>query len=99
MGVASLARSRDEMTITLPPEWERFVTQKVESGQYQTAVEVIREGLRLLRERDDLRQRQIDELRQAIAVGIEQAERGQGKPVSAQETLTQLRTDREAPTA
>ena len=42
------------MNISLTRELEEFVAKKVESGLYQTASEVVREGLRLLRERDDL---------------------------------------------
>lgn len=40
------------MNVSLTPELERMVNDKVQSGLYQTASEVIREGLRLLRERD-----------------------------------------------
>lgn len=40
------------MNISLTPELEQLVDDKVNTGMYQTASEVIREGLRLLRERD-----------------------------------------------
>ena len=35
------------MNVSLTPELVQFVNQKVESGKYQTASEVIRDGLRL----------------------------------------------------
>jgi len=38
------------MNISLTPELERFVADKVNSGMYQTSSEVIREGLRLLKD-------------------------------------------------
>ena len=41
------------MNVSLTPELERVVNEKVESGMYQTASEVVREALRLLKERDD----------------------------------------------
>jgi antitoxin ParD1/3/4 len=41
------------MNVSLTPKLERFVHEKVESGMYQTASEVVRDGLRLLKERDD----------------------------------------------
>ena len=58
------------MNISLTPELEKLVQEKVASGLYQTASEVIREGLRLLKERDD---RQTS-LREAIQEGLTQLE-------------------------
>jgi antitoxin ParD1/3/4 len=61
------------MNISLTPELERLVTDKVKSGMYQTSSEVIREGLRLLKERDDSR----ESLRRDIRAGLESVERGE----------------------
>lgn len=44
---------------------------------YYSAIEVSREGLRLLKEQDPLRQMPVEELRKEIAIGIDQADRGQ----------------------
>ena len=41
------------MNVSLTPELERFVNDKVDTGMYQTASEVVREGLRLLKQRDE----------------------------------------------
>ena len=41
------------MNVSLTPELERLVNEKVESGLYQTASEVVREALRLLLEIND----------------------------------------------
>lgn len=65
------------MNVSLTPELEQFVNEKVESGMYYSASEVIRQGLRLLREQDTLRLMRLEQLRKEIAVGIEQADRGQ----------------------
>jgi antitoxin ParD1/3/4 len=62
------------MNVSLTPELEKLVDAKVSSGMYQTASEVIREALRLLRERDE---RKREELRRMIQVGIDQLERGE----------------------
>lgn len=43
------------MNVSLTPELEKFVDGKVESGLYNNASEVIREGLRLLKEHDEIR--------------------------------------------
>lgn len=65
------------MNVSLTPELERLVTEKVESGMYTTASEVVREGLRLLQERDELRRARLEELRREIARGVAQADRGE----------------------
>jgi antitoxin ParD1/3/4 len=41
------------MNVSLTPELEELVTEKVRSGLYQTASEVVRDALRLLKQRDD----------------------------------------------
>lgn len=46
------------MNVSLTPELEKFITEKVESGKYSSAEEVIREGLRLLREHEELAQKE-----------------------------------------
>ena len=43
------------MNVSLTPELERFIDGKVESGLYNNASEVVREGLRLLKEHDEVR--------------------------------------------
>lgn len=40
------------MNVTLPPTSEEFIRRKVESGEFGSAEEVLREGLRLLQEQD-----------------------------------------------
>jgi len=65
------------MNVSLTPQLEQLVHQKVESGRYLSASEVVREALRLLEERDQLRDLKLEELRKFVAVGIEQADRGE----------------------
>ena len=43
------------MNVSIPPGQEHFVRAQVDAGRYRTASEVIREGLRLLEEREHLR--------------------------------------------
>jgi antitoxin ParD1/3/4 len=66
------------MNVSLTPELEKFIVDKVRSGMYYSASEVIREGLRLLREQDELKQRRLEEMRKKIDRGIEQLDRGEG---------------------
>lgn len=64
------------MNVSLTPELESFVTAKVESGMYGSQSEVVREGLRLLRERDRAMEARLQDLRSEVAEGLEQARRG-----------------------
>ncbi|MFI5459208.1 MAG: type II toxin-antitoxin system ParD family antitoxin [Isosphaerales bacterium] len=63
------------------PELEQIVRQKVESGDYASADEVLREALQLLDDRDRLRAWKLEALRKEIMVGIEQADRGMVAPL------------------
>jgi antitoxin ParD1/3/4 len=65
------------MNVSLTPELEQFVQEKVKSGRYLSASEVVREALRLLEDRDRVRQIKLETLRQEIMVGVEQIERGE----------------------
>jgi antitoxin ParD1/3/4 len=63
------------MTVTLTPEAEAAVREKIESGRYQTADDVIHEALRALDEREGLEQ-----LRAKLQTGREQLSLGLGIP-------------------
>jgi antitoxin ParD1/3/4 len=43
------------MNVSLTPELEQLIEQKLKTGMYSSASEVIRAGLRLLQEHDDIR--------------------------------------------
>jgi putative addiction module CopG family antidote len=64
------------MNVSLPPTWEEFVASQVTSGEFGNASEVVREALRLLRERQE--NRAITEMRAAFA-GVD-PHGGQGEP-------------------
>ncbi len=59
------------INVNLTPFLEEMVRQKVKSGLYSSASEVIREALRLMGDQDSLRQAKFDQLRQDIRAGIE----------------------------
>ena len=66
------------MNISLTPELERLVDEKVKSGRYASASEVIREGLRLLEEKEALRQQRLAVVQDKIKRGLEQLDQGLG---------------------
>ena len=69
------------MELAVSPELQQIVREKVESGDYASADEVLREALQLLDDRDRLRGWKLEELRKDVAVGIQQAEQGLVAPL------------------
>ena len=68
------------MNVSLTPELEELIAQKVQSGRYTSASEVIREALRLLEEHDEIRQKRLAAIREKIDRGLEQLDNGEGIP-------------------
>ena len=68
------------MNVSLKSEWENYIGSKVGSGEYDTASEVIRAGLRLLKREDEERHARLEALKREVALGIEQLRRGEGRP-------------------
>jgi antitoxin ParD1/3/4 len=69
------------MNVNLTPHFEAMIREKVESGRYNNASEVVREALRLLEAHD---RQQVEQLRAALAIGLEQIERGEAVPYTPQ---------------
>lgn len=68
------------MNVSLTPELERRIAEKVESGLYTSASEVVRESLRLLFDAEEQKEQRRERLRADIRIGLEQLDRGQGIP-------------------
>ena len=64
------------MNISLTPELEKYIQEKVKSGLYTSVSEVIRESLRLMHTYDDLQKQQINKLNQDIEKGLIQLKTG-----------------------
>jgi len=69
------------MNVSLPPELEARVRQRVESGMYGSASEVIREALRLFEAYEQVKTAKLEGLRQDIAKGLNDARSGRTKEV------------------
>jgi antitoxin ParD1/3/4 len=65
------------MNVNLGPVFDQFIAELLQTGHYQSQSEVVREGLRLLKEREELKRLRLTELRKEIAIGSEQADRGE----------------------
>ncbi|HEX4644880.1 MAG TPA: type II toxin-antitoxin system ParD family antitoxin [Verrucomicrobiae bacterium] len=85
------------MTVTLTPEQEKFIAEQLKSGHYQSANDVIAQCLGMLRAQEEYIRTGVAELRDKLAVGIEQARRGElvdGK-AAIQNLRSKLRRRRE----
>lgn len=76
------------MNVSLTPELEKLVNDKVKSGLYNSASEVIREGLRLLHHHDGIKDMQTEELRQELKSGVELMRKGTYVTAEKEEHLT-----------
>ena len=70
------------MNVSLTPELESIVDQKVKSGRYNSASEVVREGLRLLQQRDEAHAAKLTALRTEIQKGTDSLEAGRYRDLS-----------------
>ena len=77
------------MHVSLTPELECFVQEKVDSGYYTSASEVVREALRLLDEHEKVRTVQLAEFHEEIDQRLASLDRGEG--LDSATALVQLR--------
>ena len=79
------------MNVNLTPRLERLVQNKVKTGRYNSASEVVREALRLMEENDRLRTAQLAALRRRIDEGL--ASLDQGGSVDGEPFMAKLISD------
>ncbi|MBZ5624697.1 MAG: type II toxin-antitoxin system ParD family antitoxin [Acidobacteriia bacterium] len=65
------------MNVNLTPELEKLVHNKVKTGRYNSASEVVREALRLLEDHDKVRVAQLSEFRREIDRRLASLDRGE----------------------
>ena len=80
------------MNVSLTRELERWIAEKVESGRYSSASEVIREALRLFEEHELLKQKQLAAIQEKIDRGLRQLDSGQA--IRLEDARAQLRRAR-----
>lgn len=70
------------MNVSLSPELEALIQEKVKSGDYNSASEVVREALRLLKEQDLLKELRREEIRREVMKGVADMEAGRYTTIS-----------------
>lgn len=79
------------MNISLTNKLDEYVRQKVDSGLYNNASEVVREALRLKINADQNEEIKMQKLRQAIEPAWEQADNGEFADYSLEKSLQKMR--------
>ena len=79
------------MNISLTPQLESMVKQKVGTGLYYSTSEVVREALRLLEAKDQLNELKLTTLRQEIQKGLDS---GESTPLNMEEIKSKAKMRR-----
>lgn len=67
------------------PHFEAFIKDQIQQGRYASASEVVRDGLRALEEREQLRATKLEVLRTALQQGVDS-----GPGIPADEVFARL---------
>ncbi len=81
------------MNITITSDARRVIDERIRSGQYHSAEQVVEEALQLLESRDQFEAEtaeNIERLRALVKVGIDQADRGECRPLDFAATRKRL---------
>ncbi len=73
--------------VVLTEQQDIFVGKLVETGRYQNASEVLRDGLRLLEDRVQRREAELTDIKAGIIAGFDQVERGEFAEGSGEEAI------------
>jgi len=78
------------MQVSLTPKLEELIRQKVESGAYKSASEVVRDALELMQELDMIQGLKLQRLREALAQGEADLESGRKAIIANDDELSEL---------
>jgi antitoxin ParD1/3/4 len=84
-----MERGMATMNVSLPREFVEFVNREVESGEYVSASEVVRDALRLLRREKAAEEEKLAILRREVAVGLADVRAGR----LSRRTATEIAAD------
>ena len=71
----------ERLTVAITPEMARMVRDVVQKGEYASASEVFRDALRLWKAHQDVREREVAELRRLWQEGVESGPAEEGSVV------------------
>ena len=80
------------MNFSLGKNWEKYVSEQVESGQFNNASEVVRDALR--RQQEYLIK--LEALKKDISIGVTSVKSGKARKVSAAEIIAKAKARKNA---
>ncbi len=84
------------MNVSLPAAFAEFFEKEVASGNYSTASEVVRDGLRMLREERAVFEEKLAILRREIQIGLDDVEAGRVDSRPIDEIMAEIIAEVEA---
>ena len=78
------------MNISITSQSQRVIDERVRSGQYDSAEQVVEEALQLLASRDQLEAANVERLRHLAEEGLAEADRGECTPWDFEATRKRL---------
>ena len=72
-----------QRNVNLTEHYDQFITAKIASGRFSNASEIVREGLRLLEQREREDEAKLEWLRSAAREGFDELDRGEGMEFSS----------------
>lgn len=66
------------MELSLTPELERWIAERVAAGEFESASAAVRAGLLLLQQKEEERRIRLEALRRDVDLSIEQLDCGKG---------------------
>ncbi|MET0355421.1 MAG: type II toxin-antitoxin system ParD family antitoxin [Cellvibrio sp.] len=82
------------MNVSLTAQLESYIQQKVASGMYNSASEVMREALRLMAEKDAIHTIKLESLRKDVQQGLHSLDSGEGKELDINAIKAKARSTR-----
>lgn len=82
------------INVNLSPQLDEMVRQKVASGLYTSASDVVREALRLMEQQDCIRAAKLEQLRHDISDGINSGESTRWDPEEIKQEGRKIRAAR-----
>jgi antitoxin ParD1/3/4 len=83
------------MNVSLPAALAEFVEKEVASGQYSTASEVVRDGLRILQRERAAHEERLAILRREIQIARDEVDAGRFSEASVMDILAEVRAEEE----
>jgi antitoxin ParD1/3/4 len=84
------------MNVSLPQALAEFVEKEVASGNYATASEVVRDGLRMLREERAIYEEKLAILKREVQIGIDDVQAGRVDSRPIEEIMAEINAEIEA---